>query len=322
METDLLASKATIERQKTKAAKEWKRSITSIRVIEPMQIHEVINRTVASRYLLLTDNHVRNEIGAWLARAQRKYRVRLYAYAFMSNHYHLLAAARNEHAFADFVQYFQCNLARCLNKYRKRSGAFWARRYTAIATLDNASLADRVAYIHLNPVKAGMCKKPEQSPVLSSAAELLRGDKEAFYYYEVPKDGPKKGKRVRRKIRIKCYVLPYYKNISIEERRKRLRADMKKHRANEPPMRERPQPKQWWGRPRTRLERGKPRPLCYSVCKKTKAAYIERLIDTVDAYVKAAVQYAKGKLDRAMFPPYTFVPSRLPKRVYCGLGCG
>ena len=296
-----------------------------IRIIESMRIYEVINSTVGSQFLMLNDKFVRNAIGSWLARAQKKYQVYLYVYVFMSNHYHLLAAAKDAEHLSDFLRYFQSNLARTLNQHRGRRGAFWSSRYKSIPVLDTASLKDRVAYIHLNPVKAGMCRKAEHSRVLSSASEMLLGKSEPFTYKEIAKDGPKKGQRVERKIRIKRSVLPHYRNLPEDDKRKALRADMKHHRANciaEKTWPKNPtsqkQPKKWWGRSKNPPKAGETQPLCYAVEEQTKKDYLEMIKSTILRYTEAAFQYAQGKMQQANFPETTFVPSRLPERKYCG----
>ena len=81
----------------------------------------------------------------------------------MSNHVHLLLSdARSQ--LSSFMEYFLGQLAKATNGLRKRSSPVFERRFSAEPVLDEAALKDRLLYLILNPVKAGLVEHHEQWP--------------------------------------------------------------------------------------------------------------------------------------------------------------
>ena len=134
----------------------------------------------------------------------------LYAYAVMSNHYHVVVHVRPERArewcdlevaqrwlrvcsprrsygederidaFAQdaerisrcrerlgnlswFMRFINEPMARIANREDERSGRFWGGRFTSSALLDESALMACIAYVDLNPVRAGIADSPERS---------------------------------------------------------------------------------------------------------------------------------------------------------------
>jgi putative transposase len=63
-----------------------------------------------------------------------------------------------EKAFRDFF----ASYAKAINKSYKRTGALFQARFKRKLIVDDNYLTRLIAYIHLNPVRAGICKKPEE----------------------------------------------------------------------------------------------------------------------------------------------------------------
>ena len=138
------------------------------------EIYFVTNRCEQERFFMLPKPKINRLIGAWLAKALRDHGdgIELYAFVFLSNHFHLLLRD-TKGRLAEFMWYLQLNLARAVNRHLGRRGHFFSREYDAVPVLTDADLEERYAYIVTNAVKAGLVEKAEDWP-------WLRVDREAF----------------------------------------------------------------------------------------------------------------------------------------------
>jgi len=81
---------------------------------------------------------------------------RLFAYVLMSNHYHL-AIETPEANLVVGMQWLQSTFAIRFNRFRNERGHVFQGRYKAILVEENRPLSGLIDYIHLNPVRAGLC---------------------------------------------------------------------------------------------------------------------------------------------------------------------
>jgi len=87
-----------------------------------------------------------------LAKGLERYEVQLYAYVFLTNHYHL--AAQTEHPnLHEFMHYVNTAYTVWVNKRNRRTGHLFEGRYKAIAMEEEGYLLSVTGYIHLNPVR-------------------------------------------------------------------------------------------------------------------------------------------------------------------------
>ncbi len=141
----------------------------------------ITNRTLNEHFWLVPDLETNNAILRALGAALRRYRVRLVAFVFMSNHFHLVVQVE-EDVVSDFVGLLQSRIARILNPRLGRRGAFWQRRFSAIPIVDAAALQERIQYTVLNPVRAGLVSTIDEWPGIVShfasgaTRELVVGD--------------------------------------------------------------------------------------------------------------------------------------------------
>jgi REP element-mobilizing transposase RayT len=84
----------------------------------------------------------------------------LYAYCLMSNHVHLLME-RQADPLSRVMHRVLTGYSQYYNRKYRRSGHLLQGRHKAILCQSDRYLSELVRYIHLNPVRAGMVRKPE-----------------------------------------------------------------------------------------------------------------------------------------------------------------
>ncbi len=135
---------------------------------------EVTCRTFQGRYLLKPSRAVNDTVLGVLGRAQRKYPVDIHAFVFMSNHYHLLISVADAQKMAQFMGYFNSNLARELGRIHGWRDKFWSRRYQAIVVSDeDAAHEQRMQYLLSQGVKEGLVAHPADWPGANTVHALL-----------------------------------------------------------------------------------------------------------------------------------------------------
>lgn len=87
----------------------------------------------------------------------QEYDVQIYAYCIMSNHFHLLLKAELKEL-ASFMARILAGYAQYYNYKYKRVGYVFQDRYKSQCIESEAYFWNCLKYIHLNPVKAGICK--------------------------------------------------------------------------------------------------------------------------------------------------------------------
>ena len=108
----------------------------------------------------------------------KKFSVEIHAYVLMTNHFHLLATPQTETGLPLMMQAVGRNYVRYFNDVCGRTGTLWEGRYRSTLIQADRYLLACMAYIDLNPVRAGMVDDPRGYPWSSHGAYLgLRSDK-------------------------------------------------------------------------------------------------------------------------------------------------
>lgn len=128
-----------------------------------IEIHDgwyhVMNRGVSHKNIFKNDKH-RLTFLDLLGEAASLFQIKIHSYCLMDNHYHLL------------IHTPQGNLSRAMrhingiytqrfNRMEKREGSLFRGRYKAILIDKDSYLTQVSRYIHLNPVAAKLCSKPD-----------------------------------------------------------------------------------------------------------------------------------------------------------------
>ena len=111
-----------------------------------------------------------------LGEYSKRYEVRIWAYALMTNHIHLVAVPEYEESLAAMIRETHGNYARYFNQAHGATGHLWANRFYS-SVLDSDHLRSAVRYVEQNPVRAGLIGRGEDYEWSSAAAHcLLRVD--------------------------------------------------------------------------------------------------------------------------------------------------
>ncbi|MBI5166475.1 MAG: transposase [candidate division NC10 bacterium] len=94
---------------------------------------------------------------------QRRFGFLLYAYVLMKNHFHLLLEVGSI-PLSKIMQALQYRYTRYFNRSYQKSGHLFQGRYKAILCDKDAYLLELVRYLHLNSLRAGIAKRPEEYP--------------------------------------------------------------------------------------------------------------------------------------------------------------
>ncbi len=93
---------------------------------------------------------------------------KLIAWVVMPNHVHVMARLFEGVSLTPVVQKWKGASAIEINRHLRRSGKVWEADYYDRFIRDENHLHDAIAYIRNNPVKAGLCAKPEDWPFSSA----------------------------------------------------------------------------------------------------------------------------------------------------------
>ena len=138
--------------------------------------HHVIQRG-NNRQAIFADRQDFETMLALLAENAQKFRVAIHAYVLMDNHFHLLATPATAEALPQMMQAVGRSYVRYFNDRHGRSGTLWEGRYRSTLIETERYLPACMAYIDLNPVRAGMVGEALDWPWSSHAHYLgLRSD--------------------------------------------------------------------------------------------------------------------------------------------------
>jgi REP element-mobilizing transposase RayT len=96
-----------------------------------------------------------------LIEAAERYAWDILAACLLNNHYHLVVRTRDP-SVAEGMQWLNSLYVRGFNKRHGLVGHLFQRRYFSELIEDDEHLRDAIRYVMLNPVRAGLCLRPER----------------------------------------------------------------------------------------------------------------------------------------------------------------
>lgn len=206
-----------------------------MRIWNREQVYFVTNRCEEERLFMLPTAAVLHVIGVWLAKSLKEYGdgIELYGFIFLSNHFHLLLRDPKGQL-AQFMWYFQLNVAKTVNGLLGRHGHFFSREYDAAPVLTDEDFENRYAYILTNAVKAGLVSRAGDGPFFSSLEMSLEETSRTFEWEDRTRKHNKSRRgqqvskeEVTRRYTLELSVPPQWREWSAQERRRRIESLVK-----------------------------------------------------------------------------------------------
>src|SRR6202047_4123835 len=111
------------------------------------------------RRQLFTTDASRRIFESALERVRHSFGLQVYGYVVMPEHVHLLLSEPQRDTLADALKSLKQGVSRRLIG---DADHFWQKRYYDFNLRNYPQLVEKLRYIHRNPVKAGLCERPEE----------------------------------------------------------------------------------------------------------------------------------------------------------------
>jgi len=134
-------------------------------------IYHVYNRFARGDEIFREDDEA-ERFRELLHEVRRRDGLTVFAWVLMSNHFHL-ALRSGPVPLSRTMGFIQARFSQQYNRAHRSTGPLWQSRYKAKLVDDDAYVNQLIAYIHLNPVAAGIVDDPAGYP-LSGHLELVK----------------------------------------------------------------------------------------------------------------------------------------------------
>jgi len=120
----------------------------------------------------------------WLKEGAERYGCAIHAYVLMTNHIHLLVTPGSSEAISRMLQYLGRRYVMYINDTHGRSGSLWEGRHKGSVISEEDYLLACHRYIELNPVRAGMVRRPGEYPWSSYQANAVGEENSLIAHHE------------------------------------------------------------------------------------------------------------------------------------------
>jgi putative transposase len=144
------------------------------RVIVPSLPHHIVQRGNRRQPTFFCAQDYRLYVAVMRDSCERM-RVEVWGYCLMPNHAHLIMVPRSADDLRRAIGEAHRRYTNAVNKREGWRGHLWQGRFFSCAMDERYTLA-AARYVEMNPVRAGLVKKPEKYPWSSARAHLLGRD--------------------------------------------------------------------------------------------------------------------------------------------------
>lgn len=127
--------------------------------------YHVVQRGIERKNIFASDRD-KERFLSYLKVSHSAYNAIFHTYVLMDNHYHLIVETPRANI-SKIMHYINASFAAYYNAKHKRVGPLYQGRFKAIPVQEDEYLHHLSCYIHLNPVRAGIVKSPEEHPYSS-----------------------------------------------------------------------------------------------------------------------------------------------------------
>jgi putative transposase len=138
------------------------------RIVVPGASHHIVQRGNNRQEVFFGDDDRQRYLELLHAQGT-EFGFRLQGYCLMTNHVHLIGVPEHEESLAKAVGLCHYHYTKHVNRVHRRSGHLWHNRFYS-CPMDEAHTHNALAYVELNPLRAGMVQKPWDYPWSSAAA--------------------------------------------------------------------------------------------------------------------------------------------------------
>lgn len=131
----------------------------SLRLERKGGVYHIINRG-NYRQDLFVDEGAHQSFQICLFEACKKCQWELEGFCVMTNHFHLVVRTPMGNLIYG-MKWLQSTFANRYHRFRKANGKLFQGRYKSLVVEESAYLGGLLHYVHLNPVRAKMCRVPE-----------------------------------------------------------------------------------------------------------------------------------------------------------------
>lgn len=118
------------------------------------------------------------------------YEINIIAYCVMGNHTHMLVKSKTVKDLSKYMQCLNTRYAVYYNRKYDRVGYVFKGSFKSEGICDNNYLQNCIKYIYNNPVKAGLCARPEEYPY-SNYVNVEVGGNGKYKFIDVYEDESK-----------------------------------------------------------------------------------------------------------------------------------
>ena len=187
---------------------------------DPSLYRHITIRTEEARLWMLPSRNMEKLLGGIVARYQEICGISIYAYNFLSNHYHMVIKApkRNTDVFCENVNR---EIARRVNWMHRRTAHFWEKPYTDQTILTEGDLLEAFLYTTTNPVHHGLVDHASKWTGLSSYSQSLSFNKRQFTFYYYSEEDPAQRAKTHH---LTLSLIPEFKAVPLKKRRDHIKA--------------------------------------------------------------------------------------------------